>query len=104
MIKKLVNLTPHAITVAGGNVFPPDGTVARVATIQKSRGMVMGIPIASVAFGRVIGLPDPVEGTGWVVSGMVREAVPHRKDVFSPGALVRDGAGMVQGCAMLIAN
>ena len=39
-----------------------------------------------------------------IVSAMVRQALPDRKDLASPGDLVRDENGAVIGCGNLIIN
>ena len=107
----LVNLTPHAVTVvlpSGDTVtLPPSGTVARCSTCSTSSEVVEevnGIPVSRVSYGEVVGLPEATEGTMFVVSALVRSAVPHRKDVASPGDLVRDAGGNVVGCKGLVVN
>lgn len=104
----LVNLTPHALHVhdLNGNVttFPPSGTVARCAATTTQVGEANGFPLFSTTFGEVVGLPDEQEGVMLVVSALVRQAVPHRKDVASPGELVRDEAGNPVGCKGLNVN
>jgi len=96
-----VNLTPHTLnihTTAGGVVtIAPSGTVARVATVSEEAEPVGGIPTCTTTFGEVTGLPSPVEGTVFIVSGMVASAAP-RGDVLSPGDLVRDENGRPVGC------
>ena len=59
------------------------------------------INITSTTYGDIEGLPEPLEDTIFVVSGMVAGQVADRPDVFSPGPLVRDDAGRVIGCAGL---
>lgn len=101
----IINLTPHEINVVGGAAFPPSGTVARVATVTESYGSRDGVPLTTQRFGEVTGLPDQEPGGPlYVVSAMVRMAVPHRGDVASPGELVRDASGAVIGCASLVVN
>lgn len=99
----IVNLTQHDITY-NGRVIPPSGTVARCAQTSVDAGEHDGVPLQRVTFGAVEGLPDPEPGVLYVVSALVRTAVPSRTDVASPGALVRDANGNVQGCACLIVN
>jgi hypothetical protein len=48
-------------------------------------------------YGEVTDLPEPEEGTIYIVSGMVAAAAP-RPDVMSPGTLVRDDQGKPMGC------
>lgn len=75
-----VNLTPHAIVLNDGNSFPPSGDVARVTasyTAFDERG------VAKVTFGEVSSLPEPVDGTLYIVSALVAQAA-KRDDVVSP--------------------
>lgn len=99
MKTKLINLTPHAITI-GNRTIPPSGTVARVAVTRSPVGDVDGIPAFLPMFGPVQNLPDYDPSVVWIVSALVRThpAVADRDDVASPGALVRDADGNVIGC------
>ncbi len=83
--------------------YAPVG-LARVTQTQTVVGEVDGIRLVTVQFGEVIGLPEPVPGTLYLVSAMVREACKSRTDLASPGDLVRDEAGNIQGCKSLIVN
>lgn len=105
MFTKLVNLTPHAI------VFPeftlePSGIVARVKEFSEVSELnkVMGIDLVTKWYGTVEGLPQPEEGTLYVVSGMLRTALPDRYDLASPGDLIRDEKGVIVGCKNLVIN
>lgn len=107
---KIVNLTPHNLTV-----YPPEGDepiatyssegVARVsvtATPIAGLGTEHGvIPVVSREFGDVEGLPEAKEGYLFVVSSLVQGQVPHRRDVLSPdtgpGSVVRDDDGRIVG-------
>jgi hypothetical protein len=85
---EVVNLTPHAISVADseGNVvmtLPPSGHVARVATSQEVVWELVGRPVTRTVFGEVTGIPEPVEGTVYLVSTLVAQAA-RRSDVVSP--------------------
>lgn len=114
---KLVNLTPHALSIITGHVeaddignaevvvdLPPSGSLARVQEIRTPADPVItaavAIPTTRVTYGNLTGLPDPVEGTVYVVSGMVLAALgDSRPDVMAPGPLVRDEAtGQPIGC------
>lgn len=97
-----VNLTPHALNVhrPDGTVLniPPSGDVARVARDSVATRHAGDVPIDVTRSGAVTGLPDPVSGVFYVVSGMVASATPLRDDVVSPGPLVRDDDGRPIGC------
>ena len=103
----LVNLTPHAInliTNTGETVsLPSTGTIARVSSKSVTVGETEGILLTQVTFGEVESLP-PSDGRTFIVSVLVRSALPNRKDLASPGELVRDAAGNVIGCKTLIVN
>lgn len=104
----LSNLTPHTLNLVlpDGSVkaVPPSGQVARCASTSSQAGEFDGIPLSKTTFGQVQDLPEPQDGTLFVVSALVRQAVPHRTDVASPGDLVRDADGNVVGCKGLIVN
>jgi hypothetical protein len=98
------NLTPHAIVVVGGPTLPPSGAIARCATKSAPAGEHEGVALVATAYGTVEGLPEPAPGVLYVVSAIVRSAVPERTDVASPGDLVRNEAGAVVGCRNLVVN
>jgi len=129
--KKVINLTPHQINfVTSYNIeigvdelgtpeyvteerihsVPPSGTVARCKVDRKEvdsfiledvDGWDITVPITSARFGEVEGLPEPQEGTIYIVSNLVAQAVPDREDVFFPDDLVRDEHGNIIGCRAL---
>lgn len=97
----VINLTPHALTLRApdgtDNVIPPSGTVARVSNTPGSPtgDQVGGVPVVSAdTTGEVTGLPEPVEGTVFIVSGFVGSALAGsgRDDVLVPGTGPKDGA------------
>ena len=93
-----INCTPHAIKLNDGRVFEPSGTVARVAqTISEFDDN----RIAVQSFGVVTDLPEPKEGTYYIVSAMVleRAQIEGRCDVVAPATghkdCVRDENGRI---------
>ena len=107
---KLINLTPHAVPIRGGDgecwSLPPSGQVARVSTTPQSVDTVemedgTTVPIIRQAYGPVVGLPAPTPGTRYIVSAVVRAALSVRYDLVSPEDLVRDDAGKIVGCEAL---
>lgn len=95
----IINLTPHAITETMTNTtFAPSGTVARVSSESICAGNINNIPVFITKFGDVQDLPAPQEGTIYIVSLLVKQASPDRRDLVSPGTLVRDDKGNPVGC------
>lgn len=82
----MINLTPHAITLAlpdGERVtFPPSGQLARVTSSEVVIGTLHGVPVIQRAFGAVEGLPE--DGTPCLVSALVLSACPGRAGVYAP--------------------
>ena len=126
------NLTPHEVTILGGGepvVIPASGQVARVGQTLRETGAIWGVRTVASSYGAVVGLPEaddvcplcgqtgcqhrsgaePLCGGGeeprrYIVSAMVRSAVPHRRDVFSPADFVRDSVGKIVGCQAMEGN
>lgn len=99
------NLTPHAINIVdseGRNIktIEPSG-LARVAAVTVAIGEVDGIPLTRTEFGEVEGLPEPEDGTVFIVSALVKQRVPNRHDVVIPNELVRNEKGVIIGCKSL---
>ena len=100
----LVNLTPHAINIVGGVTIPPSGKIARVEMETETVDTVNGIPLTVSIVGLPVNLPEPSEGTLFIVSRMVAAAVPERGDLIFPGELERDENGRVIGCKTFSKN
>lgn len=87
MATKLINLTPHTVNVVDHNdqvvLSVPSTGMARAATSSQFLFDVDGIPVSKTAFGAVSGLPDPVDGTIYIVSMVVAQAA-NRPDVVAP--------------------
>lgn len=106
MDTRIINLTPHAITLVCGNKtvdIQPSGQVARVSATAQQVGTItidgFDFPVVKTVFGEVTGLPEPQDNTVYVVSTLVLSAVQGRKDVVAPntGAAIRDSEGRVVG-------
>jgi len=98
---KFINLTPHTVRIIHNEEvieIPPSGTVARVDTIRKQTGTINNIPVYSVRY-TSINLPDPELYTFYIVSSLVQQYAPWRKDLVSPDtspdSVVRDGDGNI---------
>lgn len=77
-----VNLTPHAITLNDGRIFPSVG----VARVSNSFTDFDANGVCDVTFGDVTGLPTPKEGTLYIVSALVLSAAKAagRTDCVAP--------------------
>lgn len=108
---KLINLCPHPVCVqhaSGETTTIPSSGNARVAVAAQAVGTVMveGRPVAVVEgnYGAVTGLPDATPECAFIVSHMVRMALPTRHDLFSPADIVRDEQGGIVACRMFERN
>lgn len=101
---KIVNKTPHIVRVQakeGGEIveFLPDETPARASQTNEYLGEIGGLPIFSVKYGQVEGLPPFEEGTYYIVSAILRDAASAAgrttKDLLipdsGPTAVRKDG-------------
>lgn len=97
---KLINLTPHALVLrdqyGDDTTIEPSGTVARVSTLPGPLKGISGVPVPVAdpdQLDQVVGLPEPQEGTLYIVSGFVGAAVSgSRWDVLVPGTGPSDQA------------
>ena len=106
-IASFVNCTPHHLTIEGIGELPPSGILPRVSKEYSECWPINGVRIrkAVVNPASVVGLPEPVEGFTFIVSGMVRDALSaipsltqRRPDVFAPDTgedAIRDDKGHI---------
>ena len=120
----IINATPHKITLVSKQgvqqdskkqflaetveilkEIPPSGILPRVSMSNSPAGEIDGIPVESVIYGEIEGLPDAQEGVYYIVSGLVAAAAAKvgRTDCLAPGALVRDknNPAVILGCLFL---
>ena len=97
---RIVSLLKHSITVVVGEekkVFVPSGQEARCSVATEKATEIDGIPVNRSVFGQVLGLPEPVEGTIYIVSTLVAQQA-RRPDVVSPDTgptAIREGGQVV---------
>jgi hypothetical protein len=96
-MKNFINLTPHAIVLNDGTMFPPSGTIARV-TASFSGFDQNGV--CEQVFGEIHDLPAPADDTLYIVSGLVLGALKgSRNDVVAPATghpdVVRNDKGQI---------
>lgn len=101
---KIINLTPHSITIVmenGNVVIPPSGVVARRETKTEVIGTINGIPVTRTKLGPITGLPETVSNdTIYIVSRIIAES-SGRNDLYIPDQSVRDNEGNIIGCKSL---
>ncbi|MFY9421935.1 MAG: hypothetical protein WAP91_02885 [Bacilli bacterium] len=76
----------------------PSSGVARVSVTSRIIGEVNGFPVRQNTYGEVVNLPDPEEGTVFVVSALVAQAAKDRKDLLVVDDTVRNEKGQIIGC------
>lgn len=110
---KIVNLTAHVLNIVceGGHTLwvPPSGTIARLKEKVfghfnfSADGVLLRdfvVPVVVKGMAEIIDLPEETNGVRYVASAHVAKAAVEagRRDVYCPGDLVRDNAGVVVGC------
>jgi hypothetical protein len=108
---RLVNLTPHQITVIGDDghqiCLAPEPCPARVILrpddpLGNLHLAGIDVPVVrTAATGAIVGLPEPCPGVLHVVSRIVAETARARHDLVFPHDSVRDAEGRVIGCRRL---
>lgn len=99
---KIINLTPHDINIVNTELyelqkFKSEGVV-RVTTKSVQTGSVGNVPLFSTQYGEVTGLPAQKPNTYYIVSMLVKQACPDRKDLLIPSQLQRGENGQPVGC------
>ena len=99
------NLTPHPINICNNagevtRVFQSEGLV-RLKAVTVAAGEIYGVKVTKTKFGQPEGLPEFQEGTFFIVSQIVKSALPSRSDLLVPAELVRDTNGNIIGCKSL---
>ena len=107
---KIVNLTPHAITVLKNGeeiaVYEASGVTARCESKTGVVGEIAGIPLTETRFGKLYlidrdrvkhELPEKKDGTFYIVSALVARAA-QREDFVIVNDTVRDNDGRIVGC------
>ena len=99
---EIYNLTPHAVKFVSEDgkttEFPPTSVVARVSVSYEEVESIGGFRAVKIKYGRVNELPDEKENIYYIVSKLVKLAMPERKDLITPEDVVRDEQGHVLYC------
>lgn len=79
-------------------VYPAAKEPARMHFVQRDPGTADGILVYCWASYGITGLPEPKPDTYYIVSKILAQACPERKDLIFPGTLVYDAEDNVVGC------
>lgn len=102
----IVNLTPHPVTIGSVTIDPEDiparasAKREKIASV-KIEGNDNPTSINVVTFGDIEGLPDPKPQIFYLVSRIVAEACPDRKDLLMVDETIRDEKGRIVAASSL---
>lgn len=102
----IINMTPHPVMIVdreGNEIkrFETAGQI-RLASQTVAGEAIEGIPTSKTVFGEAVGLPEePEHGKYYIVSQLVKSALPGRRDLLVPAEVVRDASGNIIGCRSL---
>ena len=103
----IINKTPHPIHVLAGDkvatTFPacPHEELIRLKAESVPDEPVCGVPTSRTAFGEATNLPTYANDVFYIVSQLVKGALPARSDLLVPAEVVRDDDGNIVGCRSL---
>lgn len=101
---RVINLTPHPVNIYRDGelvvTYEPSGTIARVGFVSNEVGDINGVPVSVTGFGPTTDLPSQEEDTIFIVSLLVRQANPDRKDLVNPDGPIysEENPRQVIGC------
>lgn len=106
MVEKITNKTPHSVYLLNldhtiRRVFPKSTGMIRVKEIVKDVEPIDGIPVSSTSWGETSDVPPYVENQYYIVSQLVKNALPYRQDLLVPKGVVRNEEGTIIGCTRL---
>ena len=103
----IINMTPHPVNILDDAnnqimVIPASGSLIRLKASTVDVGWrVDDIKVTTTKFGEPEGLPDYEFGTFYIVSQLVKSALPSREDLLVPAEVQRDTNGNIIGCLSL---
>lgn len=106
-MEKIINKTPHSVNIVDQNgqiirTYEKGDSLIRltVKTVQDVP-LADGTPTSRTKFGKAEGLPNFKKDTFFIVSQLVKNALPNRTDLLVPAEVVRDENGHIVGCKSL---
>jgi len=94
----IVNTTPHKVVNSlTGVTYPAPAEGTPIPRVSSTNVEVLE-GFFQATFGEVENLPPQTAGTLYIVSALVRSALPERGDLISPGEQIRDEKGVPVAC------
>lgn len=106
----IINCTPHPVSIikklSNGHtmlkkLFEPAEVPVRLAVQTVRKGEMEGVPLSHTVFGEPQNLPEQRKGVLLIVSQLVKNSCPWRRDLVVPAEVIRDNRGNVIGCESL---
>jgi hypothetical protein len=104
---KIINATPHDIDLfddSGKKVLRTfkhnENALIRMEEDRESADSIDGVKTIELSFGKA-NVPEEKEGTFYIVSNLIANAHPNRRDLLTPALSVRDKDGNIVGCRAL---
>lgn len=104
---KVINKTPHQVHILGLNnqiirTYPKGNSQIRLAMkVVQDVPLPDGTPTSRTEFGKAEGLPEFQDNVFYIVSQLVKNALPERTDLLVPTEIVRSNEGVIVGCRSL---
>lgn len=112
---KVINLTPHPIHIMDDSkkilkTYPSKGLIRLKTNVVDAGIIIDNIPITTTEFGEPIYFTELGEtkqfpkyrmGVFYIVSQLVKSALPERSDLLVPSNVIRDNNGNILGCMSL---
>ena len=105
-MSNIINKVPHPVNILDEEgriikMFPKSMGMARLQQKTVRVGFIGEVPLSRTTFGPPTDLPLQSQGTFFIVSHLVKSALPHRTDLLVPSELVKDSSGQIMGCLSL---
>ena len=106
MKKTIINKTPHPVYILDKDnrvlrTFPKSRGMAKVTEVFEDVDTIDEIPISMTKVVSIEGLPAAKEDVYYIVSTVVKLALPHRTDLSTARSPVRDNSGTIIGVRRL---
>jgi hypothetical protein len=106
MKKQIINKTPHAIYIVDKaqviiKVYPKSRGMIRLSEHISEVDVIDGVTITKTSYSKIEDLPKFNKDVYYIVSQLVKNALPERIDFLVPKGIVRDDNGNILGCKYL---